>query len=184
MKNKKANKALVKKMKKLIEVVNQYQDQDGRVLSEPFYQLPTRDELPDYYEIIRRPVDIYKIEQRIEGEKYKDMDALEKDFMLLCKNTQQYNEDGSLIYEDSIVLQSVFTNARERLEQEADEDDDNDGDGAAADNQEVDDDNSRMSMSSTSSSTRKKKKNEEKTPKSTKKKKKSKYVESDEEDDE
>ena len=37
--------------------------------------------------------------------------------MLLCKNTQLYNEDGSLIYEDSIVLQSVFTNARERLEQ-------------------------------------------------------------------
>ena len=37
--------------------------------------------------------------------------------MQLCKNTQQYNEDGSLIYEDSIVLQSVFTNARERIEQ-------------------------------------------------------------------
>ena len=40
-----------------------------------------------------------------------------KDFMQLCVNTQQYNEDGSLIFEDSIVLQSVFTNARERLEQ-------------------------------------------------------------------
>jgi len=35
--------------------------------------------------------------------------------MLLCSNTQKYNEDGSLIYEDSIVLQSVFTNAREKL---------------------------------------------------------------------
>ena len=35
----------------------------------------------------------------------------------MCKNTQQYNEDGSLIFEDSIVLQSVFTNARERIEQ-------------------------------------------------------------------
>ena len=40
-----------------------------------------------------------------------------QDFMQLCVNTQQYNEDGSLIFEDSIVLQSVFTNARERLEQ-------------------------------------------------------------------
>ena len=37
--------------------------------------------------------------------------------MLLCENTQKYNEDGSLIFEDSIVLQSVFTNARERIEQ-------------------------------------------------------------------
>jgi len=179
----------MKKMKKLIEVVNQYQDADGRVLSEPFYQLPTRDELPDYYEIIRRPVDINKMETRIEADKYKDMDALEKDFMLLCKNTQQYNEDGSLIYEDSIVLQSVFTNARERLEQEPDvEDDENEGGeasgaaGAATPVPDGDDDNSRMSMGSTSSSTKKKKK--EKEPRSTKKKKKSKYVESDDEDDE
>ena len=69
-------------MKKLMDVVNQYQDQDGRVLSEPFYQLPTRKELPDYYEIIKRPVDIAKIEQRIESEKYDDFDALEKVILL------------------------------------------------------------------------------------------------------
>eukprot|EP00088_Acartia_fossae_P015248 TRINITY_DN18323_c0_g1_i1.p1 TRINITY_DN18323_c0_g1~~TRINITY_DN18323_c0_g1_i1.p1 ORF type:complete len:1190 (+),score=494.76 TRINITY_DN18323_c0_g1_i1:54-3572(+) len=191
-KKKKGNKGLIKKMKKLIEVVNQYQDADGRVLSEPFYQLPTRDELPDYYEIIRRPVDIFKIEQRIEAEKYKDMDALEKDFMLLCKNTQQYNEDGSLIYEDSIVLQSVFTNARERLEQEGDQEDEEEtaagtsgaaGD-ASADTSMVDpeEENSRMSTSSNNSASKKKKK-EEKGSRSTKKKKKAKYVESDEDDD-
>merc|ERR1711942_509816 len=112
---------MMKKMKKLIEVVMQYEDSDGRVLSEPFYKLPSRKELPDYYEVIRKPVDIAKIQQRIDDEKYEDMDALERDFMILCKNTQHYNEDGSLIFEDSIVLQSVFTNARERIEQEADE---------------------------------------------------------------
>jgi SWI/SNF-related matrix-associated actin-dependent regulator of chromatin subfamily A protein 2/4 len=36
--------------------------------------------------------------------------------MQLCKNAQFYNEDASLIHEDSIVLQSVFTEARKRLE--------------------------------------------------------------------
>jgi len=171
-------------MKKLIEVVNQYQDADGRILSEPFYQLPGRDELPDYYEIIRRPVDINKMEARIDSDKYKDMDGLEKDFMLLCKNTQQYNEDGSLIYEDSIVLQSVFTNARERLEQEPDVEDEEENEASnPVPDQDGDDDNSRMSMGSTSSSTKKKKK-EEKGSRSTKKKKKSKYVESEDDDDE
>merc|ERR1712106_1040376 len=120
-KKKKGNKRLNKKMKKLLEVVMQYEDSDGRILSEPFYRLPSRKELPDYYEVIRKPVDIAKIQQRIDDEKYEDMDALERDFMILCKNTQHYNEDGSLIFEDSIVLQSVFTNARERLEQEPDE---------------------------------------------------------------
>jgi len=44
------------------------------------------------------------------------MDELDRDFMQLCKNAQVYNEEASLIHEDSIVLQSVFTSARERLE--------------------------------------------------------------------
>lgn len=38
--------------------------------------------------------------------------------MQLCKNAQVYNEEASLIHEDSIVLQSVFTNARQRIEEE------------------------------------------------------------------
>jgi SWI/SNF-related matrix-associated actin-dependent regulator of chromatin subfamily A protein 2/4 len=125
-KKRKANKKLFKKMKKLIDAVVGYEDSDGRILSEPFYKLPSRKELPDYYEVIRKPVDIAKIQKRIDEEYYEDMDALEKDFALMCKNTQQYNEDGSLIFEDSIVLQSVFTNARGRIEQEPDEPDDED----------------------------------------------------------
>merc|ERR1712226_702538 len=141
--------------KKLIEVVMQYEDSDGRVLSEPFWKLPSKKELPDYYEIIRKPVDIAKIQQRIDDDKYDDMAALQRDFMLLCENTQKYHEDGSLIFEDSIVLQSVFTNARERLEQEPDE-------------PEVDEE-SRMSMGSTSS--KKSKKKEKDGSKSAKKKK-------------
>lgn len=42
----------------------------------------------------------------------------------MCKNAQIYNEEASLIHEDSIVLQSVFTNARQRLEQEGETDED------------------------------------------------------------
>jgi len=77
-KRKKSNKKLCKKMKKLIEVVMQYEDSDGRVLAEPFWKLPSKKELPDYYEIIRRPVDIAKIQQRIDDEKYDDFSAMQK----------------------------------------------------------------------------------------------------------
>ena len=62
-------KKLQKKMKKLMEIVIKYQDQDGRVLSEPFMKLPSKKELPDYYEVIRRPVDISKILGKIDSEK-------------------------------------------------------------------------------------------------------------------
>merc|ERR1712002_270416 len=52
-------KRILKKMKKLMEVVIQYEDSDGssRVLSEPFIKLPSRKDLPDYYEVIRKPMD-------------------------------------------------------------------------------------------------------------------------------
>merc|ERR1712241_401044 len=123
-KKKSAFKKLQKQMRKLLEIVIQYEDQDGRVLSDPFMKLPTRKELPDYYEVIRKPVDISKILTKIEDGKYDDMDMMARDFDLLCINTQKYNEDGSLIHEDSIVLQSVFTNAREKLQAEWNENDD------------------------------------------------------------
>ena len=112
-----ATTKLQNKMKKLMEIVIQYKDQDGsdRVLSDPFMKLPTRKELPDYYDVIKKPVDITKILTKIADGKYDNMDVMEKDFMLLCQNTQKYNQDGSLIYEDSIVLQSVFNSAREKL---------------------------------------------------------------------
>lgn len=107
-------------MKKLLDVVIHYKDSDGRVLSEAFKHLPSKRELPDYYEVIKKPVDFQKIKNRIKDHRYRCIDDLENDFMLLCKNAQTYNVEGSLIYEDSIVLQSVFTNARERLEKDGD----------------------------------------------------------------
>jgi len=54
-------------MKKLITVVVNYTDSsDGRLLSEPFMKLPSRRELPDYYEIIKKPLTINKLLQKIE----------------------------------------------------------------------------------------------------------------------
>jgi SWI/SNF-related matrix-associated actin-dependent regulator of chromatin subfamily A member 2/4 len=35
---------------------------DDRVLSDPFGVLPSKKELPDYYEVIRKPVDFNKIQ--------------------------------------------------------------------------------------------------------------------------
>jgi len=38
---------------------------EGRQLSGPFFKLPSKKELPDYYQIVKKPVDIKKIMQRI-----------------------------------------------------------------------------------------------------------------------
>ncbi|CAH1967332.1 unnamed protein product [Acanthoscelides obtectus] len=122
---------LKKQMKKLMSIVNKYTDSDGRVLSEPFMKLPPRKDYPDYYEIIKKPIDITKILNRIEDGKYTDFADLERDFMLLCQNAQIYNEEASLIHEDSIVLQSVFSKAKQRIEADGDSDVEEDKEEAA-----------------------------------------------------
>ncbi|XP_051166956.1 ATP-dependent helicase brm isoform X2 [Leptopilina boulardi] len=127
---------LKRTMKKIIaEVVDYTHGADGRLLSEPFMKLPSRRELPDYYDIIKKPLTINKLLTKIEEGKYFDLDELEKDFMQLCRNAQIYNEEASLIHEDSITLQTVFTDARRKLEIEMtiseddkDPDDGSDGD--------------------------------------------------------
>lgn len=107
---------LTKLMKKLIKYIVRYiDDTTSRNLAEIFMVLPTRKELPDYYQIIKHPVDIRKIRERINSHKYRSLDDLEEDFILMCKNAQTYNIEGSIIYEDSIKLQSIFTHARQKL---------------------------------------------------------------------
>ncbi|XP_007652728.2 probable global transcription activator SNF2L2 isoform X5 [Cricetulus griseus] len=109
---------LTKQMNAIIDTVINYKDSSGRQLSEVFIQLPSRKELPEYYELIRKPVDFKKIKERIRNHKYRSLGDLEKDVMLLCHNAQTFNLEGSQIYEDSIVLQSVFKSARQKIAKE------------------------------------------------------------------
>uniref|UniRef100_A0A673NMH7 Probable global transcription activator SNF2L2 n=1 Tax=Sinocyclocheilus rhinocerous TaxID=307959 RepID=A0A673NMH7_9TELE len=134
---------LTKQMNAIIDTVINYRDADleylecnyvplnsqsVRQLSEVFVQLPSRKELPEYYELIRKPVDFKKIKERVRNHKYRSVSDLEKDVMLLCHNAQTYNLEGSQIYEDSIVLHSVFKSARQKIAREESDDDSNDDD--------------------------------------------------------
>ncbi|XP_063431293.1 probable global transcription activator SNF2L2 isoform X2 [Mytilus trossulus] len=109
---------LTKIMKKIMSIVLRYKDSDNRVLSTEFINVPSKKLYPEYYELIDRPIDFKKVKNKIKDHKYRSLEALEEDVMLLCENAQSYNIEGSAIHEDSIVLQSVFTNARQRVEKE------------------------------------------------------------------
>ncbi|XP_072137849.1 probable global transcription activator SNF2L2 isoform X3 [Mobula birostris] len=121
---------ITKQMNAIIDTVINYRDSLNRQLSEVFIQLPSRKELPEYYELIRKPVDFKKIKDRIRNHKYRSLGDLEKDVTLLCHNAQTYNLEGSQIYEDSIVLQSVFKSARQKIakEEESEEESNDDED--------------------------------------------------------
>ncbi|XP_052775385.1 transcription activator BRG1-like isoform X2 [Mya arenaria] len=115
-------------LKKLLDIVLRYKDSDGRLLSGAFEKLPSKKELPEYYEIITNPLDFKKIRKRIKDHKYRCLEDLEDDIFTLCQNAQLYNVEGSQIYEDSIVLQSVLTNAKERMTKDSSDSSDDSSD--------------------------------------------------------
>ncbi|CAK1548229.1 unnamed protein product [Leptosia nina] len=121
---------LKRRLKNIMKKVIDHTDENARVLSEPFMKLPSRRELPDYYDVIKKPLDIKKINNRIEDGKYNDISDLERDFFTLCANAQTYNEESSLIYADSVRLRNVFIDIRRKYEsgQNSDDSDDNEKD--------------------------------------------------------
>ncbi|XP_076868027.1 SWI/SNF-related matrix-associated actin-dependent regulator of chromatin subfamily A member 2 isoform X3 [Brachyhypopomus gauderio] len=107
---------LTKQMNTLVDMVINYKDTRlGRQISKGFVQLPSRKEVPEYYELIRKPVDFRRIRERVRNHKYRCIADLEKDIIQMCHNAQTYNLEGSQIFEDSIVLKSVFESARQRI---------------------------------------------------------------------
>jgi protein polybromo-1 len=92
---------LSSKLTAMYNAIRDFKDSKLRVLSAPFMKLPCRTELPDYYEVIKRPIDMNKVWQKIQNKQYPNIDELTSDFVLMFDNACKYNEPDSLIYKVS-----------------------------------------------------------------------------------
>ena len=76
-----------------------------RGIIDPFLDLPPRNHYPDYYELIRQPICMKQIEQKINRKQYQHVRPFWRDVQLLCRNCRQYNEDGSVLYQDANLIE-------------------------------------------------------------------------------
>ncbi|KAF4079056.1 hypothetical protein AMELA_G00188770 [Ameiurus melas] len=104
-------------LEQLLEALVSYTDSSGRLVSELFQKLPSKLQYPDYYAIIKEPIDLRTIAQRIQMGHYKSISAMSKDIDLLAKNAKAYNEPGSQVYKDANTIKKVFLQRRTELEQ-------------------------------------------------------------------
>ena len=92
---------------------------DNRELSQPFRILPPKLEYPDYYNIIKKPIDMNKIMHRLnqvgKSTDYTSLDELCSDFAQMFENACTYNEPDSLIYKDALTLQRALFNKRDDI---------------------------------------------------------------------
>jgi len=80
-------------------------DSTGRNICQIFMRLPTKKLYPDYYDLIKNPIDMKKIKDKTEAFDYTDVDQFVEDFNLMFNNAQEYNQEGSQIFNDSVTLQ-------------------------------------------------------------------------------
>ncbi|KAJ9087553.1 hypothetical protein DSO57_1032127 [Entomophthora muscae] len=83
-------------------------DEDDRIITELFVELPSRREYPDYYEAIENPISIKRIKKKVERREYATWADFVQDWVLLSKNAQTYNEPGSQVYIDSQTIQKFI----------------------------------------------------------------------------
>ena len=107
---------LIREMMRIWQEVVYYEDDEGRRLSDIFMELPSKKELPDYYQIISEPIDLKKVKNKVLKGSYRDWDDFDYVMKVLFANVRQYNIETSRIYEDSKILEDVFLRARNELE--------------------------------------------------------------------
>lgn len=71
----------------------------------PFLNLPPKNDYPDYYLLIKNPIAMKQIENKINKKQYQSLKQFRQDVGLLCSNCRQYNEDGSILYNDANLIE-------------------------------------------------------------------------------
>lgn len=73
-------------------------DQDsGGVFSVPV----PKDDFPEYYEQIRKPMDYGTMKKKLENGEYRSAQSMQKDFLLIMQNCRKFNADSSDIVKEA-----------------------------------------------------------------------------------
>nr|CAD7444948.1 unnamed protein product [Timema bartmani] len=117
-KTKKNTTVQAQKLRTLYDTIRDYRDPKVRQLSLIFQKLPSKNEYPDYYEVIKRPIDLERIGQKLKSNQYESLEDMVSDFVLMFDNACKYNEPDSQIYKDALMLQRVALQTKLQLRED------------------------------------------------------------------
>lgn len=76
----------------------------------PFLRPVNKEEVPDYYEFIKEPMDLSTMELKLENNKYEKMEEFIYDARLVCNNCRLYNGENTSYYKYANRLEKFFNN--------------------------------------------------------------------------
>ncbi|XP_060074835.1 nucleosome-remodeling factor subunit NURF301-like [Ylistrum balloti] len=74
----------------------------------PFLEAVDRNEVPDYYHVIKDPMDLMTVERRLQKKKYSKLKDFVKDVTKIFDNCRLYNPTDTPFYQCAEVLETFF----------------------------------------------------------------------------
>lgn len=79
------------------------------ILGDRFNTLPSRDDLPRYYEIIKKPITFNKIKEKSRKGEYESVEELTAEMQLMARNAMTFNDSGTIYYDNAEQLLALIT---------------------------------------------------------------------------
>ncbi|CAF3824420.1 unnamed protein product [Adineta steineri] len=92
----------------LYDAIRSYKSEDGRVICETFIRLPSKRTHSDYYTLIKQPIDLIRIQQKIRTDEYQTLEQFNDDIQLLLTNAKTFYRKNSNEWRDANDLSKYF----------------------------------------------------------------------------
>ncbi|PYI21170.1 RSC complex subunit [Aspergillus japonicus CBS 114.51] len=102
-------------MMDVVMAIYEFREEDGHDPSKLFQRSVNKRLVPDYYDIIKEPMALSILKQKINKREYKEFADFVRDCALIPHNAQTYNRPKSQAYEDALVIKDVFVAEFEKL---------------------------------------------------------------------
>ena len=105
---------LAQKMRHLYDTLINEEDPERDIIG-PFMTKPCKKTYPQYYNVVKNPIDMETINKRIKSKVYKTLEEFSADVNLMFDNCKLYNNPKSVLYKDACNLQEIFMKVRNRI---------------------------------------------------------------------
>ncbi|EED14141.1 RSC complex subunit (RSC1), putative [Talaromyces stipitatus ATCC 10500] len=102
-------------MMDVVMAIYEFREEDNYDPSRLFHRSVNKRYVPDYYDIIKEPMALSILKQKINKREYTKFEQFVRDCALITHNAQTYNRPESQAYRDALVIKDVFIGEFKKL---------------------------------------------------------------------
>ncbi|KAK6537963.1 hypothetical protein TWF694_010858 [Orbilia ellipsospora] len=102
-------------MKAIIDAIIEFKDENDAQIADVFMEIVSRRALPDYYRVIKSPIALVTIQNKLKQKRYAGFKDFINDAARVFHNAKTYNRPSSKIYKDAVTLEGVLLEELRKL---------------------------------------------------------------------